>query len=290
MMNQTLDQKEILQRTVDQTRHILQSDAAWIYLINEKNKLELRAQSGLSDVYVRGMQCLSPGDGPEGQAVQENKAVFIEALSAGARAYKIWVDKEGLEALAAVPLTAPGSARERGDPSSPVIGVLAVGKRSATGTAPARAWTPRESRLLTSIANQVALAINNARLYTQIQEKEISVRTGNEVLRTINDMLLEKNVFLEGVMTDELAPDLTRASALLHQFLKTVDPNLAKAHRSELAGLRQIISRLNRQVQETNALNTALDSELRNTLHDDPTQAEYTGSSTPPRLDRVRQP
>lgn len=286
MLNQTLDLKEILQRTVDQTRHILQTDAAWIYLIDEKKGLELRAHTGLSEVYVRGMQCLSPGDGPEGQAVLENKAVFIEALSTDSRPCKIWVDKEGLEALAAVPLTTPKLA---GGATSPVIGVLVAGKRPGVGTGQSFAptWTPREGRLLTSIANQVGLAINNACLYAQVQDKEISVRTGNEVLRTINDMLLEKNAFLEGLLADELAPDLEQAVALFRRFLKTVDPTLAKVHRPELAALQQIISRLNRQVRETHTLNVALDTELRSSLPQDETIAEYTGSSTPLRLDRV---
>jgi GAF domain-containing protein len=290
MMNQTLDPKEILQQSVEQTRHILQADAAWIYLVNEKEELGLRAQTGLSDVYVRGMQCLSPGDGPEGRAAQENKAVFVDNLAADTRNYKIWVDKEGLEALAAVPLTTPNPVEERGNPATPVIGVLAVGKQTGAevGQLSDHAWTPRESRLLTSIANQVALAINNARLYAQVQEKEISVRTGNEVLRTINDMLLEKNAFLEGVIEDELLPDLKQASTLFHQFLKTADPVLAKTHRPELAALQQIISRLNRQVREINSVNTALDTELKNSIHQDRTPAEYTGSSTPPRLDKAR--
>src|SRR6185295_20421619 len=101
-------------------------------------------------------------------------AYFVEAISEASHAYKIWVDKEKLETLAAVPLTRPDV--EQGELAAEnglhVIGVLSTGRR----TDQAALWSPREIRLLTSIANQVALAVDNARLYARVQEEEAKLR------------------------------------------------------------------------------------------------------------------
>lgn len=74
MMNRTLNLPEILQCAVEQTQAILQTDAAWLYLVDEDQQLNLRTHTGLSTVYVRGMQRLKWADGLEGRAAADNRA------------------------------------------------------------------------------------------------------------------------------------------------------------------------------------------------------------------------
>ncbi len=289
LINQTLDLREILGCAVEQTRQTLQTDAAWIYLINEANQLELQAHTGLSEAYTRGMQSLSLSSSLEGQVAIENKAVYIEDLSTDPRSHKIWVDKEGLQAIALVPLTTPDLKVER-EPQ--VIGVLAVGMRKRSGAKPTDnnyIWNPREIRLLTSIANQMALAINNARLYAQIQDNEINVRTGNEVLQTINDMLLEKIAFLERFIGEELDSNLTQASKLLDQLLPKLSPHLTDSDRRDLAMLQEIIKELRQQAQEVNVISTALDTEFNQTFDQPEKKTDYAKSTKPLRLEKIGQ-
>jgi GAF domain-containing protein len=250
MVNQSLDLREILQFTVEQTKILLSSDAAWLYLINERSHLDLHAHVGLSSTYVRGMKSLRLGDSVEGLVVAENKAHFIKMILDDTYPHKIWIDKEGLHALAAVPITRPERQNLAGKNRSEVIGVLAVGKRVSQ----AYAWSPREMRLLISIANQIAPAIDNARLYAQLQEDQASLKVGNEILRSINDMLLEKNASVERIVQDGLKPALARAAQILG-FLEEENPQaLARTYRRDIAALQQIVKRLNELVQETTIL------------------------------------
>jgi len=246
MLNRTLNLKEILQCAVDQTRAILQTDAAWIYLVNDSHQLELAAYTGLSTTYVRGMHHLQPGEGLEGCVAAENKARFVADVSADSQTHKFWVDKEKLEALAAVPITRPELKPRISPVTSHVVGVLAIGKRTRL----ARAWSPREMRLLSSIANQFALAIDNAQLYTQVQEDYTTLHAGNEVLREINQMLLEKNTSLESFIQEDLASALTAASLSLTHLANKNSTHLTAGQKQDIVTLQKIVNRLNDMTKE----------------------------------------
>ncbi len=213
LINQTRDLRAILLHTVEQTKTSLKMDAAWLYLVDKDNQLDLRAHIGLSTDYVRGMQNLPANDGLEGRVFADNRPYFVESVATDPYRHKIWVDKEQLQALAAVPITRPNPKSDP-DQATDVAGVLAVGKRTLTNYP----WSSREIRLLVSIANQIAPAIDNARLYAQMQDNETSLKVGNEILRNINDMLLEKNTFLEGFITDDLVPALNVTAAILQRL------------------------------------------------------------------------
>ena len=282
MINCTLDLKEILQSTVLETQTTLKTDAAWLYLIDERNQLELSAHVGLSIEYVRGMQFLKIGSSIEGRAAQENKASFVESVVDDVYGHKIWVDKEQLHALAAMPITRPVN-EEGGQVDSNVIGVLAVGKKNE-----AYLWTPREVRLLTSIANQVAPAIDNARLYSKVQEGEVGLRTGNEILQEINDMLLEKNANLENFIQNDLSSALTMATQVLNSFEASA-ATLTDSQRKNIKTLQKIINRLSELAKETSIVSATLDSEFDKVLDSEEKKGNFGGSVKPLRLDGKRE-
>jgi K+-sensing histidine kinase KdpD len=224
---------------------------------------------------------LKSGIGIEGRVTVENKAHFVESVSKDVYDHKIWVDKEKLQALAAVPITRPSSKSngQNKQTNSNVIGVLAAGKRSQSYV-----WTPREVRLLTSIANQVALAIDNARLYAQVQEGEVGLRVGNQILQEINDMLLEKNANLEGFIQHDLNPALTMASQILQGLTK--DPTtLSDEQKKNTANLGTIVDRLGKLAKETSAMSETLDSAFDEVL-DAENKKDYAGSIRPLRLEK----
>ena len=281
MINRTLNLKEILQCTVDQTRATLKTDAAWLYLLTDRNQLELQAHTGLSTEYVRGMQGVKLGVGIEGRVAVNNKAQFVESVTDDVYDHKIWVDKEQLQALAAVPITRPGTDQQTGEASSNVIGVLAIGRRLQSYV-----WTPREVRLLTSMANQVAPAIDNARLYAKVQEGEVGLRVGNEVLQEINDMLLEKNANLESFIQNDLSPALTKISELLKQILDEEADSLTKQHQKDLTMLRKVVGRLTDLAKETTIISATLDSEFNRVLDTEEKKHNYSSSVRPVRLEK----
>ena len=255
LMNRTLDLEEILTCTVEQTRSILNTDAAWLYLLEDGNRLAMQAQVGLSPGYVRGMRSLKLGKGLEGRVAAQNQACFIEALSDDAHAHKIWVEREGLSALAAVPITRPEPDQKGGEADPQIVGVLVAGRRNGQ----TYVWSPREIRLLTSIANHVALVIDNARLYAELQRDEAGMRVGNQILREINDSLLQRNVLLEDLVRENLIPAIT-ASARTLRHLQTPDiaPLTDAQIQENAAALQEAVGRLGELFTEAATLNKGL--------------------------------
>jgi hypothetical protein len=128
-------------------------------------------------------------------------------------------------------------------------------------------------RLLVSVSNQLALAVENALLYARMQDKEMSMRTGNEVLRTINDMLLEKNAFLEGFIQEDLAPMLAQASHILETLLAqqsafalVANGRPGQLQNQDMATLRRIIDRLTELGAETDTVSKMLDTEFNHVM------------------------
>jgi GAF domain-containing protein len=240
LLNRTLELKEILTCAVEQTHAVLEIDAAWIYLFNANGQLELSAQIGLSKTYVRGMRLLILGEGMEGQVAYENVPQFIDQVAAlDSRTHKIWVDKEQLHALAAVPISRPSTKLQSAPNSTQVVGVLGVGKHTQT----ARPWSPREMRLLTSIASHVALAIDNAHLYAQIQEDHVSLSAGNDILREINELLLRKNAVLTSFIEEDLMEMLVTAKQHMHHLGKE-GLELSTGQKENMRNLYRVINRM----------------------------------------------
>jgi len=257
LMNRTLDLREILDCTVDQTRSILRTDAAWLYLVEEDGRLVMRAQVGLSPDYVRGMRSLKLGDGLEGRVADENEPRFIESLTKDVSTHKIWVEREGLNRLAAVPITRPEPKVQSGQADSQIVGVLVAANRAETTDT----WSTREKRLMTSIANHVALAIDNARLYAQVQEAEAGMRAGNQVLCEINDMLLHRNVFLEEFIQDALVPAIIASARIVHMLpAKNLAPLTDTQIEDCAIALQKAIAQLGDAAKEITDGNIVLDA------------------------------
>lgn len=246
-MNRNLNLAEILQHTVDETITLLKTDAAWIYLLDKKDRLRMQASIGLSAAYVQAMKILEMGQGLEGQVISQPKPHFLTDIQGHP-----YLVKEGFQAVAVSPLPRPG------EETLPNLGVVVTARQAA------RSWQPREMRLLSSIANQVALTIENARLYAQIQQDEAQLRTDNETLRTANDILLEKTAYLEGFVGEELLPFLGQAGHTIHHLLAE-ETELAPEQIETANAIRQVVDHLIDQIQTIEHINidleTAFDSQ-----------------------------
>ncbi|MCI0395696.1 MAG: GAF domain-containing protein [Chloroflexi bacterium] len=190
MLGRTLNLDQVIGQVVVQLREMLQVQAAWLYLLDDagSSMLRLRAHEGLSERYVKGMRRLKVGDGFDGLVVQENKACFVNDVKIHLLRCQLLVEEEKVQAIAGVPLACP--VERDGREESRVIGVLTIAMRQVY------TWQPREIRLLTSVANQMALAINNGLLYAQVQEALNKLAASNQILKEINRQLLENRLTL----------------------------------------------------------------------------------------------
>jgi len=149
------DLDAILNVALDNLLDIMSGAIGGILLLDEETQtLTYRVHQGLSKSYVEGVR-LKLGEGIIGRAAESGKAILIEDMSTDPRvAYPSLVSAEGLKAFIAVPLRA----KDR------VLGVINVASRSA------HRFTTNDVHLLHSIADQLGVAVEQARLYERLRK------------------------------------------------------------------------------------------------------------------------
>ena len=139
---------EMLDLVVDMAAQVTRAKATSLMLLNDEDELILHAAHGVSEAY-REKAPLKLGEGVVGRVAERGEpAVLANVGEAPRYRYGELARREGLRSLLCVPL----QVRER------VIGVL----NSYTGER--HAFSAQEVELFQTLANQTALAIENARL------------------------------------------------------------------------------------------------------------------------------
>jgi signal transduction histidine kinase len=156
-VNQSLDLEDILNRALDEVLQLTEIDVVAIFLQNTtRGQLELKAYRGLSEeaaclAYQVGML-----DGSCGGVMELGKTIVVPDISSyrgrGAKS----LQRENIKSLVHVPLMTKGWA----------LGSMCV------GTHVTNQFNEDEQKLLNAIGNQIAIAVENARLYADVQRKE----------------------------------------------------------------------------------------------------------------------
>jgi signal transduction histidine kinase/CheY-like chemotaxis protein len=187
-VSQSFDLDEILSNVVSKLTAVMGIEASWVYLVEEQGKkepeLRLKAHRGVSERFAQGMTRVRMGEGPNGQVAISGEPLLIEDLVESNLRTKLVMEQEGLRSFAQVPM----KAKDR------VIGVIAVASHIP------RPFAPHEVRLLTSISNQVGIAVEKVQLYHQVREYAKQQEKSNQVLQEINSMLMESQAELEAQM------------------------------------------------------------------------------------------
>jgi nitrate/nitrite-specific signal transduction histidine kinase len=154
------DVQRVLDLVVASARELLDADAALLSLLDEtRGRLVFRAANGLRGEALMGME-LGPGQGLSGRVVQTGRPLVVQDYVADpgiTHELDGIIRQEGLQTFLGVPVSARGR----------TIGCLAIGFRRV------RAIIQDEVQLLARMANQAAIAIDNARLYEQVQSLAI---------------------------------------------------------------------------------------------------------------------
>ena len=155
--------EDILKLIVTVTAEVMDSKICSLMLINEKtNELVLKATQSMSEIYNKKPN-FKIGEGIAGKVVLENKPKAVYDLSKEPEyKSKAIAAKEGLKSLLAVPL----AVKDR------VIGVL------NNYTSYPHKFTKTEIDVLTTVANQAAIVIENANLMvkTKVIQEELETR------------------------------------------------------------------------------------------------------------------
>ncbi|MBC8387100.1 MAG: GAF domain-containing protein [Actinobacteria bacterium] len=179
--------EDILRLIVTMTAEVMGSNICSLMLIDEKkNELVIRATQSISEEYNKKPP-LKIGEGIAGKVAKENRPLAIKDVTKEKEyKYQDIAKKEGLCSLLCVPLTVKGK----------VIGIINC------YTSTPHDFTETEINVLTSIANQAAVAIENTELMvkSKVIQEELEARKKIERAKGIlmkEERLTEEETYLK---------------------------------------------------------------------------------------------
>jgi len=160
--------EDILKLIVTVTAEVMSSKICSLMLLDEdKKELAIRATQSISEIYNKKPN-LKLGEGIAGKVALENKPKVVYDVSREPEyKYREIAQKEGLKSLLSVPLNVKGK----------IVGVLNL------YTSKPHKFTQNEINILTTVANQAAITIENAQLLVKSQIAEEALETRKAVER-----------------------------------------------------------------------------------------------------------
>ncbi|HYG24337.1 MAG TPA: GAF domain-containing protein [Verrucomicrobiae bacterium] len=174
-INSTLNLDDALEVVTRETRVLMQAKVCSLMMLDERSEcLDLRASSGASETYL-GKPRLSVEESLLGVVVRRKKPMQVPNVQTSSRYQNVDIARrEGLVSLLSVPLLFGGEA----------IGTLSV------YTGEPYHFSNEEIRILSSLAELSAIAIEKARLYERIVDVEEQLRQ-NEKLSALGLLAAE---------------------------------------------------------------------------------------------------
>lgn len=235
----SLDLADVLDAALAAVLRVTGADAAEVWLAGDAGELVLERQAGESLEAFRQRTRLAPGEGLPGLAAQGGTAVVVHDLPADPRFVRPKVQELGFQTFCALPL------RHRDRP----VGVLAVASRNRTALT-----SDAELRLLEGIGEQVAIAVENARLHERVldaavlEERERLARELHDglaqVLGYVNAEALAIKKLLASGRRDEAEQEVTNLETAARRVFTDVREailGLRASSRGLVPGLRKYL-------------------------------------------------
>lgn len=220
-VSQSLDLDEILNSALDKVLELMKGDIGGILLLDQQTQtLSYRVYRGLSKEFVQSIAGLKLGEGIAGTAAQRGEPIYVDNISEDPRLTRSVVIKEGLRAFASVPLISKNQ----------VLGVMNVASYTL------RRFTPEDVQLLSSIGNQIAVAIESARLYEELQQKQ---EMRGELLHLVISTQEEERRRIARGLHDETSQALTSLAVKLEAVAGTLPPD-AEQTKAKLKEIQSI--------------------------------------------------
>jgi signal transduction histidine kinase len=156
-VSRSLNLEEVLNSALEKVLEVMRIETGAIALVNEQTEeLSFTVHRGFPEELSHEADSLELGQGLTGRVAQSGKSVLVEDISEEADLSKIELEmkEKGFRSFACIPL----ESKEK------VLGVMDIASHDL------RHFSPQDVELLTSIGNQIGVAIDNARLFHDLGE------------------------------------------------------------------------------------------------------------------------
>ena len=169
-ISDTLELDKVINNAIDNVVDVMQADAAWIFLRDDKKgELVLAASRGAPDQLSQGVDHIKFGEGFNGRVVTTGEPLFIEDASNEPLLTREIVKAFHMRGTLIVPIISKQEVR----------GTLCIGMFNE------RSFGPQEKELLSALGHQLGIALENARLYQQQQAITLQLQHSEEEYRGI---------------------------------------------------------------------------------------------------------
>jgi signal transduction histidine kinase len=220
-VSQSMDLDTVLNAAFDKVLELMEGTTGGILLLDEESQtLSYRVYRGLSEEFVKTVAGLKLGEGITGRVAKQEKPIYVDDLSKDPRITCSAVIKEGLRAFASLPLRSKNK----------LLGVMNVASHTE------RPFSRQDIELLTSIANQIAVVIENAALYNEVQLKE---EMRGELLRQIISTQEEERKRIARELHDETSQALSGVAVNIQAIIEALplDTKQVKAKLQKIQSL-----------------------------------------------------
>jgi signal transduction histidine kinase len=180
VMSQVLDLDELLKEAIAKTIAVTSSDAGWIYLLQEDGiTLNLETYLGISPELAAAASRLKAGEGVSGMAVSSGKPVIMDIENYPYPGLLPLMEKDGIVSLAGIPVLAKGK----------IVGAMVLSSRRH------RIFSKDDIDVLSSIGSQIGVAVENARLYSELKRHDKTLQILFEIDRVVSQSLDLAEIF-----------------------------------------------------------------------------------------------
>ena len=241
-VNQSRDLGQILNDALDETLQVIGIDSGRIYLLDEAAQaLTVAAQRGFKPQLANESDNLEIGEGLSWQVIQNNQPLIRRDISRDPRLTRMLVRKEGLRSMAIVPVSSKGK----------VIGTL------FTVTRDDREFSAQDLQLLTSIAHQIGVAVENAQLFEQTRKVAI-MNERNRLARDLHDSVTQSIYSL--TLLSEAGQRIIDSGDFVQ--VKVNQTRLGEISQQALQEMRLLVYELRPQILQNEGLVGALEHRL----------------------------
>ncbi|MBA7503634.1 hypothetical protein ES706_02245 [subsurface metagenome] len=174
----TFNMEQVLHDALRKISEVMDVEVVWVFqLCEEAGELSLLGYEGISEGFARSIDKLKLGEGLSGWVAQKGELLMVKDASTDPRLTREVVRQEGIKSMLIVPM----KCREE------VKGTLCIASREY------REFAEEETELLTTVASQIYICVENARLYQEqarmMEQLRNSEKSYRELFESAHDAI-----------------------------------------------------------------------------------------------------